>query len=130
MSEQKSEINWEDAAKFGWDSGPDPKTLKICRIVEALCNFSMLHAEIEVLVERRFFRLKVTWDQCSYSIDLLETPIRRVAEGRTEVFNILDFDRLYARVQDWTEGYSAGYSAACASRKKQKQRKRGRDKHG
>ena len=113
-----SEINWEDAAKYGWDSGPDPKTLKIHRIVEASCNLSMLHAEIEVLVERRFFRLKVTWYRGSYSIDLLETPIRRVAEGYTEVFNILDFDRLYWRVQDWTEGYSAGYSAACASWKK------------
>jgi len=115
MAEEEAEIKWEEAAKYGWQSGDDPKELKICRIIKGSCGFSRLHAEIEVsvlspLVAQRFFRLLVGWENGIYSIDLREgRSIRRVAEGYDAVFNILDFDELRVRVRDWSDGYSAAH---------------------
>lgn len=111
MGDEKAEIRWEEAAKYGWQSGDDPKDLIICKIIKGSCSFTSLHAEIEVLIALQVFKLLVSWESGRYSIDLREgRSIRRVAEGRLAVFNILDFNKLYARVQDWSDGYSAGYA--------------------
>ena len=105
----KIEIKWKDAAQYGW-SYLGNHGLKISRIIQGSCSMTTLRAEVEVIINHEFYRLQVCWNAGTYTIDLRGNPNERIATGRLETYNILDFDDLYSRVQDWAEGYTAGYN--------------------
>lgn len=116
----KLEVKWKDAAKYGWSyvgirdnssSWPTrPRELKISKIIQGSCSMTTLRAEIEVIIDHEFYRLQVCQNAGTYTIDLIGNPNERIATGRLETYNILDFDDLYSRVSDWSAGYTAGYN--------------------